>query len=194
MLTRLPAGAEMICYACPSQNTAGQAFLLAKSFAPWFSEEVMQYPGPRLPDAGLVARPYTDADFETWTGTINQCFYPLRKANDIRPYIIFQHDQATRERLLNADSENLLFYDGDRLMGLGGIVGSEIDPVAVVAAERRKGYGRRIAAYCTNLILARGLSPVTLSVAQSNSAARQLYESVGFREVQRLQWFRLLLE
>ena len=194
LMAALPADAEMICCPCPSQNVAGHAFLSAKAFAPWFTEELMHYTGPTLADPGLTVQPYTDADFEVWTGMINECFYPLRKAQDIRPHVIFKNDRATRQRLANSGNENLLFYDADQLVGLAGIAGSEIDPVAVAGDQRRKGYGRRITAYCTNQILSRGISPVTLTVAASNRAARQLYESVSYRVVEQFDWFRLLLK
>lgn len=193
-LYSLPADAEMVCCACPGQNTDGQAFLQARAFTPWFSEELMQYSGSLLPDPQLTAKQYTDADFEDWVGLINSSFYPIRKANDIRPHTIFDVNSPTiRQRLRNTSNEHLLFYDGDQLIGLAGIVGSTLDPIAVAEGHRGKGYGRRITAYCTNLVLSRGQSTVNLGVASSNTIARRLYESTGYRVIERIDWFRLLL-
>lgn len=195
LLSTLPTNAEMVCCACPSQNVTGHSFLQAKSFASWFSETLMHYTGPALPDPQLDARPYDDADFETWTRVINECFYPMRKAIDVRPYVIFDAcDLATRRRLRDTTNKNILFYDGDQLVGVAGIIGSEIDPIAVVADQRRKGYGRRITAYCTNRILARGIGSVSLTVTNWNTAARKMYEEAGYRLGEQHDWYRLLLK
>ncbi len=193
-IAALPADAQMICCACPTQNTDDQAFLKARGFAAWFSEELMHYSGSRLPDPQLTVRPYSDTDFDNWARLINEGFYPLRKENDVRPHIIFDvNDPATRQRLLSSNDEKLLFYDGDQLVGLAGLIGSEIDPITVPSNQRRKGYARQILAYCTNRILDRGISPVTLGVVTQNIIARKLYESMGYRVVGKLDWFRLLL-
>ena len=195
LIATLPADTEMVCCACPSQNNAGHSFLRAKAFAPWFGEELMHHTGPELPDPQLTVRPYNDADFDTWTRVINECFYPMRKAIDVRPHVIFDAgDLATRQRLRGTTNENILFYDGDQLVGVAGIVGSEIDPIAVVESQRRKGYGRRITAYCTNRVLARGISPVNLTVTTWNTAARRMYEEAGYRLAEQRDWYRLLLQ
>lgn len=195
LLSTLPTDAEMVCCLCPSQNAGGQGFLQAKSFAPWFSEALMHHTGPELPDPQLTARPYSDADFDTWVRVINECFYPMRKAIDVRPHVIFDAgNPATRQRLRDTTNENILFYDGDQLVGVAGIVGSEIDPIAVVTDQRRKGYGRRITAYCTNRVLARGMSPVNLTVTTWNTAARRMYEEAGYRVAEQRDWYRLLLK
>ncbi len=155
----------------------------------------MQHCGPELPDPQLIARPYSDADYETWTRVINECFYAMRKAIDVRPHVIFNaSDLATRQRLRDTTNENILFYDGDQLVGVAGIVGSEIDPIAVVESQRRKGYGRRITAYCTNRILSSGISPARLIVTTWNTAARRMYEEAGYHLVEQRDWYRLLLK
>lgn len=186
--------AQMICCTCPAQNADGHAFLQANAFASWFGEELMHYTGPNLPDPQLTVRPYGDEDFDDWVRLINEGFYPIREANDIRPYTIFDvSDPATRQKLLNSGDDKLLFYDGDQLVGLAGLNCSGIDPITVASDQRRKGYARQIVAHCTNRMLARVAGPAALQVSTRNVGARKLYESMGYRIVEKQDWFRLLL-
>lgn len=189
---------KFVCCACPAQSVAGHAFLQAMAFAPWFSDDLMHYSGPSLPDSKLTVKSYSDADILDWVRLINEGFYPLRSANDIEPYNVFKDDAAsdpaTRQRLLSSDDEKLLFYDEEQLVGLAALVGSEIDPITVVSDQRGKGYGRRIMAHCTNRALERGIGLASLRVIKSNVGAHRLYESVGYRSVEQQDWFRLKLK
>ncbi len=186
-----------VCCHCPAQNDNGRAFLRSVGFAPWFSDDLMHYPGPSLPESKLTVKQYRDEDCSSWTRLINEGFYPLRSAIDIEPYNVFRddaaNDPATRQRLLNSGDEKLLFYDDGQLVGLAAIAGSEIDPITVVSNQRGRGYGKQIMAYCTNRILERGISPARLSVLRINISARRLYERVGYRLIEQHDWFRLKL-
>lgn len=191
----LPADTWLVCVTCPHQNVDGHEFLKAMSFDPWFSEELMHYSGPAFPEPTLTARTYTDEDRHDWVRLINDGFYPIRHANDIRPHRVFADadDPATRERFLKSANDKFLFFDGEQLVGLSAVGGSEIDPITVVEGQRGKGYARQIMIYTTNLLLARGFDPVILRVLTTNTRARQLYLSLGYRLIEQGDYFRLRL-
>jgi len=198
LLAHRPSDVSQVSCFCPATDQAGQAWLQRHGFQPWYGLELMHYSGPAFPDPDLVVRGYQDADYEDWTRLINEGFFPMRQAMDIQPNLVYpdevRNDPATRQKLLGLDPvNNLLFFDGDRLIGMAELEGTEIDTATVDAGERRKGYGRRIMAHCTNLMLARGINPVTLHVVSWNTAARQLYESMGWRFVSRHDAWRLRL-
>ena len=198
LLSTLPVDAQHVSYRCPATDEATQGFLGARGFQPWFSNELMHYFGPAFPYPELTARPYQDSDYEPWINLINEGFYPMRKALDIQPYQHYSAEEinnpATRQKMQNSgNDDDLLFYDGDQLVGMAELNESEIDTVTVVSQLRQQGYGRKIVAFCTNRLLARGIDPVTLHVVSSNSAARKLYEGMGFRFVERHDMLRLKL-
>lgn len=190
----LPAG-SLVSGCCPITADETVAFLTEVGFQPWFSTELMHYQGPAFPDPGLTARPYQDEDFADWVRLLNRGFHPLRQALDIQPYNVFTEEQisdpATRERLLHSeDDDDLLFFDGDRLVGLAELAGAEIDTVTVAPELRRQGYGRRIMAFCANRLLARGHCPVSLHVVSWNAGARRLYASMGWQFIERSDFIR----
>ncbi|MEX2546392.1 MAG: GNAT family N-acetyltransferase [Chloroflexota bacterium] len=75
-------------------------------------------------------------------------------------------------RLLREPVASARLVPGDRVAGLGGI--------GVAASQRRRGYGRLITAVATRAGLATGHGLVWLSVDAANTAAVELYRSLGY--------------
>ena len=70
-------------------------------------------------------------------------------------------------------------------LALGRVVGGEILTVAVAAAARRRGLGRRLLAALATALSDGGAAKLFLEVAADNQAALALYEIAGFRPVGR---------
>ena len=71
----------------------------------------------------------------------------------------------------------------------------EILNLGVAAAHRRHGIGRELVERALAELAARGARTVYLEVRASNSAARRLYESLGFAEVgRRTRYYRRPVE
>jgi [ribosomal protein S18]-alanine N-acetyltransferase len=71
----------------------------------------------------------------------------------------------------------------------------EILNLGVAVAERRHGLGRALAERLLEELGARGARSVFLEVRDSNTAARRLYEALGFREVgRRSRYYRRPVE
>ena len=196
LLATLPGDAQHVSGGCSSADSDTHGFLQARGFKSWYGLELMHYSGPALPDSQLVVRPYCDEDYEDWIRLQNEGFYPMRQAMDIKPYLLYpeevKSDPATRQKALDSgDDDDLLFYDGHQLVGMAIMVKVEIETVTVASHLRRRGYGRRIIADCTNRMLARGINPVTLHVVSWNADARQLYESMGYCVVEKQDVLRL---
>ncbi len=194
LLSEIPPEAAQVSCSCLDSQKETLAFLRKLGFEPWFGLELMHYSGPTFLDPQLSVRPYEDRDYLDHLRLINEGFYPMRQANDIKPYQIYpseaHNDEQVRQRVLNAEHEELMFFDGQQLVGLAELVEGEIDTVTVAEELRGKGYGRQIMAYCINLLLSRGYDPVTLHVVSWNSATRNLYESMGFRFIEKRQMMR----
>jgi ribosomal-protein-alanine N-acetyltransferase len=87
------------------------------------------------------------------------------------------------------------------LRGRGGIVAwccvrlvadeLQIEDLAVAAAWRRRGWGRRLLSLVVALARRRGATTAHLEVRRGNAAARGLYRSAGFAEVgERRDYYR----
>jgi ribosomal protein S18 acetylase RimI-like enzyme len=85
-------------------------------------------------------------------------------------------------RLVREPVATLRLTPGDRVAGIHG--------VAVGAKHRRRGYGRMITAVATRAGLATGHGLVWLSVDEANTAAYELYRSLGYEPT--FAWSRWL--
>jgi len=54
---------------------------------------------------------------------------------------------------------------------------------AIKNEEQGKGHGRLLTEYATNIVIDRGYKEVTLWCVVNNKKARNLYDSLGFKEV-----------
>ena len=71
----------------------------------------------------------------------------------------------------------------------------EILNLGVAVAQRRRGLGRALVERLLADLGARGVRSVFLEVRESNTAARRLYEMLGFREVgRRSRYYRRPVE
>ncbi len=77
--------------------------------------------------------------------------------------------------------------EGERIVGYAGLdhAGEVADvmTVAVLPSARGRGLGRRLLAELAERARARGAAYLLLEVRSDNTAARRLYESVGFVEL-----------
>ena len=76
-------------------------------------------------------------------------------------------------------------YDGDRLAAMigdrmGSLSAREISAVCTHPDFNGRGYARRLMAFLTNDLIARGLQPF-LHVSHENTRAKVMYERLGFR-------------
>ncbi len=86
----------------------------------------------------------------------------------------------------DSDTCYLLALDGEKVIGYAGcwisFEDGQITNVAILPEYRGKGVGTRLMAELISLLLARGLTALTLEVRPSNAPARALYARYGFHE------------
>lgn len=175
----------------------GRRFFRARGFARWFTLYFMRYSGRPLPEPSLEVRPPAEEWLDAYFDLVNRSFYSLRRAQDMRPFAPYPAgstgNREIRRAILDRESSFLFFEEGE-LIGIGETDGRDfIDLVAVHPDRRRRGYGRAITAYCVNRLLARGCRTVVTAVLEINTAARRLYESMGFQQFEVYEEARVLL-
>jgi len=95
-------------------------------------------------------------------------------------YPLAEIEAHYREKLPTWDFARVVEWEG-RVEGYLGCRGDHLDHLFLAPVIQRRGLGRTLAA----AHLDRGLRPVTLTVFEENRPARRLYESFGFRTVER---------
>jgi len=92
-----------------------------------------------------------------------------------------------RQEARNARSYFYLAFLGERLVGYAGfwlmVDEVHITKVTVVPARRRRGLGRRLVRYLFRKGRLLGAETARLEVRERNTAARRLYEKMGFQQV-----------
>lgn len=175
-----------------------RAFYDKKGFEQWFGIRGMIYKGNRFSPTKLTYRNYEDKDFNMYYTYLGQCFSPMRQANDIHPFNIYEGSSSERiERLKRETLEKrdsiYLFYEGKQFIG-SSIVEEEIDDIFVIPEKQGKGYGQKIVEATINLALDRDFSKITLGAVAWNKVAIKLYESIGFEIYQSFEHRRLVVK
>ena len=76
-----------------------------------------------------------------------------------------------------------MYIVNNQIVGYVNIEEDEINVVAIKNEEQGKGYGKLLTEYATNIVIDRGYKEVTLWCVVNNKKARNLYDSLGFKEV-----------
>ena len=136
----------------------------------------MEYRGKAAATPDISLFQFSEEYYPQYEKIYNECFHDMRKALDIKPYDYYSDIQQLREKAGNI----YLLLDGDTIIGSVVCFGTEIDDLIVNSAYQGRGYGRKLLLWAINHIRSYTEKPITLTVAQWNRRAVQLYESAGF--------------
>lgn len=199
-IRRTPAELVDTVYRTDNDDVGG--FFAHRGFKRWFTNIGLRYEGSHFPEPTIEWRQYEDRFFESYLRLINDAFEPMRRDNDIEPYIIFSDKMIADAGLRGEFADNagnlFVFLDGDRVIGVTEIgVDSDgngfVDVVGVAPAYQGRGIGKQIIKFAVNRLLDRHTGTVLLSTQDRNAAARRLYEGIGFVADQDLEEARLWL-
>ena len=136
----------------------------------------MEYRGKAAATPDISLFQFSEEYYPQYEKIYNECFHDMRKALDIKPYDYYSDIEQLREKAGNI----YLLLDGDTIIGSVVCFGTEIDDLIVNSAYQGRGYGRKLLLWAINQIRSYTEKPITLTVAQWNRRAVQLYESAGF--------------
>ncbi len=126
----------------------------------------------------------------------------VRGENDVEAMVTIHAEGFRRgwgidefEKLLAEPTVRCLLLRRESVLGTRRVLGfimmrsvageAEVLTIAVAAARRGHGYGRRLIDEAIRRVYAEGVGEVFLEVDESNQPARALYRRLGFREVGR---------
>ncbi|PTR28883.1 putative acetyltransferase [Rhodococcus sp. OK519] len=106
-----------------------------------------------------------------------------RAAKGAHPFVEGE-GEGSREAKMRAvylvEADNWVAESSLGVVGLLGLLGSEIGGLFVAPEAQGRGVGRILVEHATDL-----LGPVTLDVYERNTSARRFYERMGFVELRR---------
>jgi ribosomal protein S18 acetylase RimI-like enzyme len=158
----------------------------------WYGSPEMYFEGTTQPDVDLEFINYDDKYYEQYAKCAQDCFYEIRKENDIEPYIIPLSDEYRKNKLSEKDSIYLTF-DNEHLVGAITIKGGYIDNIMVAPSYQGRGFGKKITQFGINKALSKGEPLIQLCYMEGNTKAESLYKSLGFVMVQHTHVYRRLL-
>lgn len=140
-------------------------------------------------------KPMTQPEYEAWrAGSVEQYSLEFVKSGILGEAEARQRGEADFARLLpdgiaTAGHELSSGYDGTEQVGSLWLWVRESEQraetfvyeLAVLPDKRRQGYGRAIMLAAISECRSRGLSAMSLNVFGHNTAARALYDSLGFQ-------------
>lgn len=181
-----------------SDLTNAPRFFAARGFQKWSASHLMAYEGPDFTIPAMDLLPYSEVYFGDYIRLINSAFYQLRQENDVKPYEVYPEggfdEAATRQELEQERERIFLLRQDDRIVALARMGTDYIDEVAVDPAYQRRGYGRALTQFCINHLRQQGVQRVLLGVVDSNAAAINLYQSLGFTLCETHEFARCFLD
>ena len=183
-LEQLLATSQSISTAYNSNNEIAKKFAEKCGFVKRLSSVVMQYDGEAFELPALPIRKHRDEDFiEAYTMSA-EAFHIMRLETGYFPDSIpFVPDEDVRQQCLETAEERYIYEVNNEIVGCAHIDGAELDNVAIKISHQGKGLGRLFVKYLVNEILQKGIDKPFLYCIDQNQKARQLYNSLGFKEI-----------
>jgi len=136
----------------------------------------MEYKGG-VTESNLPLILFKEKYYEQYKKLIDDCFYEMREALNIRPYEKHSNSLVEPKRL---KENTYLLLNDEEIIGVFSFFENEIGNVAVNSKYRRQGYGRKLIELALSNMQKRRVSPIILTVAKWNKNAIALYKSLGF--------------
>ena len=140
----------------------------------WMYE--MAYDGD-IPDSPRIeCFPLSRERYAEYMGIYNACFYPMRRALEIEPYLWYSNESQIARHSANIYA----LVEGGCIMGAVTCHSNEIDDLIVKPSTQHRGYGKKLLLWAMRRIRKSGNSEMILHVAAWNERAMRLYQNAGF--------------
>lgn len=165
-----------------------EPFCKKLGFDKWWGSPELYYRGMGVPDASTTFVQYEDKYFDQYVKIVQECYYPINKSNDIKPYL------ATAESVKRYQLENkknvFLALDHDQIIASVTTGEGTIDNLMVSPAYQGKGFGKKALQFGMNKMLSQGYKEIRICYMENNTPAEDLYYSLGFKPLQNTHVYR----
>ena len=136
----------------------------------------MEYTGGIVETNELEMLPFRDEYYSQYEKIYNDCFYEMRKVLDIEPYNFY----SDISQMIDKKDSIFLLMNDETIIGSIGCFGAEIDDLIVNKQYQGRGFGKKLLLWAVNHIIEYTDKPITLTVAEWNTGALELYKSCDF--------------
>jgi len=150
----------------------------------WYGYHELHYKGMFQPNTDIEFVPYEDKYYDQYAKCRQDCFYELRKENDIQPYVSFQLSKEDRENTLKRKEFIYISLKKEQIIASFDLMEGYLDRIIVTPSYQGNGYGKQSTQFAVNKALSQDVQLIHLSVVEWNIKAVNLYKSLGFEIVQ----------
>ena len=175
---------ERILTAYNDHSEAAKRLAEKHGYLKKYSSALMEYRGEKFEEPELPVRKYRDEDFTDAATLSAEAFHAMRLSTGCFPdSVVAQATEEDRKYCAeNAENEYVVQLNGE-IVGYAAIDGTELEEVSIKIPHQGKGLGRKFVRYLTNRILEKDEGEPTLWCVVGNVKARNLYDSLGFKEI-----------
>ena len=185
----LPPTVEAVETGYDLRDGAAKALAEKMGYRRKFASAKMVYEGGLLEESPLPVREYRNEDFlEAWTLSA-EAFHRMRMSTGCFPEstVGTPSDEKRAYWTETANERLVLELDGG-IVGCAQISGNELSVVSIKISRQGEGLGRKFVSYLVNRIIEKKIGAPVLWCVVGNDKARNLYESLGFREIRRYEY------
>lgn len=170
-----------------SDKLSAKDFAEKCGFKEEFSSAQMVYGGEKFDIPELPIRRYEDKDFSEAFTLSDEAFHSMRLGTGLFPnsHLSKPNEKIRRSWSKDADCEYVYTLNNE-IIGYAKVDGSIIDSVSVKISHQGKGLGRNFVKYLTNVIIEKEGGAPRLWCVVGNGNARRLYDSLGYKERERV--------
>ncbi len=169
-------------YLCNNENS--KKFARKHGYERYFSSACMKYSDGKFDMEEIPVRQYRDDDYPQAHKLHSEAFHEMRvSVGDFPDSTVHQPSEEVRKACFE-DAENRYTYiENEEIAGHGSLDGNEIDSVSIRTDLQGQGIGRKFVKFLCNEIYNKGHNEVILWCVVGNNKARNLYDSLGFKEL-----------
>jgi len=164
------------------------SFCYKMGFEKWWGSPELLYSGANFPDVDLNLIKYEDTYFEQYVKVVQESYYELQKANDLKPHITTK-DIVLKYKLNNKENV-FIALENEQLVASVTIGKGTIDNLMVSPDFQGKGYGKQALRFGVNELLKQGYNEVRICYMEGNTSAEKIYFSLGFKHLHTTHVYR----
>ncbi|TNJ62266.1 GNAT family N-acetyltransferase [Paenibacillus hemerocallicola] len=174
-------------------HQSSPAFAHKLGYVKYFSSALMQRTGELFSLEELPVRLYTDEDYIASQSLYAAAFHEMRVRVGCFPDSVIAQPSEKERRTWKEDAKNRFVYEiNGKIVAYSHLSGNELSSISVRTDFQGLGIGRKFVMYLCNEIYQRGSASVDLWCVVGNYA-RNLYDSLGFKEKYIMEFMRKTL-
>lgn len=189
----LAGGTEKIRSSFRADSPSSFSFARKLGYDPYFSSAFMERTGDSFSLEELPVRQYRDEDYLVSHSLYAKAFHEMRVRVGCFPDSVIAEPSEKERTLWKDDADNHFVYEKNgEVVAYSHISGNVLSSISVRSDLQGLGIGRKFTMYICNEIYQRGSGNVVLWCVVGNYA-RNLYDSLGFKEKYVTQYLRKTL-